>query len=162
MPGILRAFYYCSTNIFFYCEDNKAGSRSPGISPSSCTFSIVTLTFLIMSSSATRYFNRSCYSLRKSLRKNANVCWWPRIFSWTMLTTSDRAISADSKKLKSITLLKIGAQGSLSCSWYSNPDTKLSDFFLKFISAYHSSLTWCVQRTSSHYHGFMRARIKMK
>ena len=92
--------------------------QSTGISPCSYSFSLVTLTFLIMSSSAPRFFNQSWYSLCRSLRKNTNVFWSPRIFSWTTLTTSDRDIPANSKKLKSITLLKIDAQGSLSCSWY--------------------------------------------
>ena len=53
-----------------------------------------------MSSSAPRYFNPSWYCFRRSLRKNTDVCWSPRIFFWTTLTTSDSDIPADSKKTK--------------------------------------------------------------
>ena len=57
-----------------------------------------------------------------------------------MLTISERAIPADSEKLKSITLLKIGPEGSLSCSWYPNPDRKLAAF--PWNSNQHTIFDW--------------------
>ena len=73
-------------NFPFFCF------QSPGILASSCSISLVTLTFLITSSSAPRCFNQSQYGLRRFLRKNTDICWSSRILSWATIITSDRQL----------------------------------------------------------------------
>ena len=53
-------------------------------------------------------------------------------FFWNIFTTLDRAIHADSEKIKSISLLKIGVPF---------PVPNIPDFSLKFISTYHFFLS---------------------
>ena len=142
-----RAKYFASNSLFLYQHLLSLQESQ------SCSFSLVRSTFLIISLSAPRYFNRSSCSLCRSLRKNTDAFWSPRKSFWNIFITLDRAIHADSEKIKTITLLKIGVPF---------PVPNIPDFSLKFISTYHFSLSWCIHRIYAHCHTFIRARIKMK